>query len=57
MIIVEPRMRDGTAGYHIVTPFVRSDSTMVLVDCGSKTAGTDEGISKSWKVRQMIVTP
>ena len=33
-IIVSPRTRDGTAGYHIIVPLVRSNGTTVLVDRG-----------------------
>jgi surfeit locus 1 family protein len=33
-IVVGPRTRDGTAGYHIIIPLVRSDGTTVLVDRG-----------------------
>ena len=50
-IIVGPRTRDGTAGYHVVTPLIRSNGTTVLVDRGfvskdgieqfSKVAGTE----------------
>lgn len=53
-IIVGPRTRDGTAGYHVITPLVRSNGTTVLVDRGfvskdamekfSKAASTDEEI-------------
>jgi len=51
MIIVGPRMQDGTAAYNIVTPLVCSDGTTVLVDCGfmskdgfEKFSKTDEGV-------------
>jgi len=53
-IIVGPRTRDGTAGYHVITPLVRSNGTTVLVDRGfvskdamekfSQAAGTDEEV-------------
>jgi surfeit locus 1 family protein len=53
-IIVGPRTRDGTAGYHIIMPLVRSNGTTVLVDRGfvskdafekfSKAARTDEEV-------------
>lgn len=33
-IIVGPRTRDGTAGYHIIMPLVRSNGTTILVDRG-----------------------
>jgi surfeit locus 1 family protein len=33
-MIVGPRTRDGTAGYHIITPLIRSNGTTVLVDRG-----------------------
>lgn len=33
-IIVSPRTRDGTAGYHIIVPLVRPNGTTVLVDRG-----------------------
>ena len=53
-IIVGPRTRDGTAGYHVVMPLVRSNGTTVLVDRGfvskdaiekfSKATGTNEEV-------------
>jgi len=53
-IIVGPRTRDGTAGFHVIVPLVRSNGTTVLVDRGfvskdalemfSQAARTDEEI-------------
>ncbi|KAI0328523.1 SURF1-domain-containing protein [Cubamyces sp. BRFM 1775] len=36
-ILLGPRVRDGTIGYHLVVPFVRSDGSTVLVDRGFVT--------------------
>lgn len=33
-ILVGPRVRDGTPGYHLITPLIRSDGSTVLVDRG-----------------------
>lgn len=33
-MLLGPRVREGTAGFHIVTPLVRSDGSTVLVDRG-----------------------
>ncbi|EIW64224.1 SURF1-domain-containing protein [Trametes versicolor FP-101664 SS1] len=33
-ILLGPRVRDGTIGYHLVVPFVRTDGSTVLVDRG-----------------------
>jgi surfeit locus 1 family protein len=53
-IIVGPRTRDGTAGYHIIVPLIRPNGTTVLVDRGfvskdgfgkfSKVARTNEEV-------------
>ena len=37
MILLGPRVRDGTNGYHVVVPFVRADGSTVLVDRGFVT--------------------
>ena len=46
-IIVGPRTRDGTAGYHVVTPLVRSNGTTVLVDRGFVSKDAIEKFSKA----------
>jgi len=46
-IIVGPRTRDGTAGYHVITPLVRSNGTTVLVDRGFVSKDAIEKFSKS----------
>ena len=33
-MLLGPRVRDGTHGYHLVVPLVRSDGSTVLVDRG-----------------------
>jgi len=33
-MLLGPRVRDGTHGYHVITPLVRTDGTTVLVDRG-----------------------
>jgi surfeit locus 1 family protein len=33
-MLLGPRVRDGSHGYHVVTPLVRSDGSTVLVDRG-----------------------
>ncbi|KAI8981376.1 SURF1-domain-containing protein [Trametes punicea] len=33
-ILLGPRVRDGTIGYHLIVPFVRTDGSTVLVDRG-----------------------
>ncbi|KAH0837996.1 SURF1 family-domain-containing protein [Lanmaoa asiatica] len=33
-MLLGPRVRDGTHGYHVITPFVRTDGSTVLVDRG-----------------------
>lgn len=33
-VLVGPRVREGTAGYHLITPLIRSDGTTVLIDRG-----------------------
>jgi surfeit locus 1 family protein len=33
-ILLGPRVRDGTHGYHLITPLVRTDATTILVDRG-----------------------
>ena len=60
-IVVGPRTRDGTAGYHIIVPLVRSNGTTVLVDRGfvskdafdkfSKAAPTNDEISVQGMLR------
>lgn len=45
-IIVGPRTRDGTAGYHIIMPLVRPNGTTVLVDRGFVSKGGFENFSK-----------
>ncbi|TBU63797.1 mitochondrial protein required for respiration [Dichomitus squalens] len=37
VILLGPRVRDGTNGYHVVVPFVRTDGSTVLVDRGFVT--------------------
>ena len=46
-IIVSPRTRDGTAGYHIIMPLIRSNGTTVLVDRGFVSKDAFEKFSKS----------
>jgi len=46
-IIVGPRTRDGTAGYHVITPLVRSNGTTVLVDRGFVSKDAMEKFSKA----------
>ena len=46
-IIVGPRTRDGTAGYHIITPLVRSNGTTVLVNRGFVSKDAFEKFSKA----------
>ncbi|KAJ8457559.1 hypothetical protein ONZ51_g11458 [Trametes cubensis] len=36
-ILLGPRVRDGTIGYHLIVPLVRSDGSTVLVDRGFVT--------------------
>ncbi|KAI0375151.1 SURF1-domain-containing protein [Pilatotrama ljubarskyi] len=36
-ILLGPRVRDGTIGYHLVVPLIRSDGSTVLVDRGFVT--------------------
>lgn len=33
-ILLGPRVRDGTHGYHLITPLIRPDATTILVDRG-----------------------
>lgn len=33
-MLLGPRSRDGTSGFHVVTPLVRTDGSTVLVDRG-----------------------
>ncbi|OBZ68603.1 Surfeit locus protein 1, partial [Grifola frondosa] len=33
-LLLGPRVRDGTVGYHLVVPFIRSDGSVVLVNRG-----------------------
>ena len=33
-MLLGPRVRDGTIGYHVVVPFMRTDGSTVLVDRG-----------------------
>jgi len=33
-VLIGPRVRDGTSGYHLITPLIRSDGSTVLVDRG-----------------------
>lgn len=33
-IFVQPRMRDGKAGVHVITPFMRTDGSVILVSRG-----------------------
>ena len=33
-MLLGPRVRDGTHGYHVITPLVRTDGSTVLVDRG-----------------------
>jgi len=47
MIIVGPRTQDSAAGYHIVTPLVRSDGTTVLVNRGFVSKDGFEKLSKA----------
>ncbi|KAM5530516.1 hypothetical protein V8D89_015832 [Ganoderma adspersum] len=37
VMLLGPRVRDGTNGYHVVVPFIRLDGTTVLVDRGFVT--------------------
>lgn len=37
VMLLGPRVRDGTNGYHVVVPFIRSDGSTVLVDRGFVT--------------------
>ena len=46
-IIIGPRTRDGTAGYHVVTPLVRSNGTTILVDRGFVSKDAIEKFSKA----------
>ena len=46
-IIVGPRTRDGTAGYHVITPLVRSNGTTVLVDRGFVSKDAIEKFTKA----------
>jgi len=46
-IIVGPRTRDGTAGYHVITPLIRSNGTTVLVDRGFVSKDAMEKFSKA----------
>ena len=32
--LIGPRVHDGTKGFHVITPFVRTDGSTVLVDRG-----------------------
>jgi surfeit locus 1 family protein len=32
--LLGPRVHDGTHGYHLITPLIRSDGTTILVDRG-----------------------
>ena len=41
-MLVGPRVRDGTHGYHLVVPLVRSDGSTVLVDRGFVTQEVGE---------------
>ncbi|TCD68074.1 surf-like protein, partial [Steccherinum ochraceum] len=45
-MLLGPRARDGTLGYHIITPLVRTDGTTVLVDRGFVSKEFAE--SSSW---------
>ena len=36
-MLLGPRVRDGTNGYHVVVPFIRTDGSTVLVDRGFVT--------------------
>jgi surfeit locus 1 family protein len=47
IIIVGPRTRDGTAGHHVIIPFVRSNGTTVLVDRGFVSKDGLERFSKA----------
>lgn len=37
IMLLGPRVRDGTNGYHVVVPFIRTDGSTVLVDRGFVT--------------------
>ena len=39
VMLLGPRVRDGTNSYHVVVPFIRSDGTTVLVDRRFVTKG------------------
>ena len=51
-IIVSPRTRDGTAGYHIIVPLVRPNGTTVLVDRGFVSKDGFEKFTKSAHARE-----
>ena len=46
VIIVGPRTRDGTAGYHVIVPLTRPNGTTVLVDRGFVSKNAFEKFSK-----------
>ena len=53
-IVVGPRTRDGTAGYHVITPLVRSNGTTVLVDRGFVSKDAMEKFSKAAGVEEDV---
>ena len=54
-IIVGPRTRDGTAGYHIIVPLIRPNGTTVLVDRGFVSKGAFEKYSKAVRTNEEVL--
>jgi len=54
-IIVGPRTRDGTAGYHVIVPLVRSNGTTVLVDRGFVSKDAFERFSQAPRTDEEIL--
>jgi len=46
-VLLGPRVRDGTKGFHVITPLVRSDGSTILVDRGF--VSDDFGSVSTWR--------
>ena len=46
-VLVGPKVRDGTKGYHVVTPLIREDGSIVLIDRGF--VADDFGNVEDWR--------
>ena len=49
-MLVGPRVRDGTKGYHVITPLIRNEGSAILVDRGF--VSDDFGELASWRNSQ-----